>query len=75
MQTIEKIIKSTIPPQQTNVLWLDISGEVPVLKSYKGGEWLPVSDETGLVQQLAIQIGIILGHTKSFDKSFDVSFY
>lgn len=60
MQTIEKIIKSTIPPQQTNVLWLDISLEKPVLKGFKNGAWLPVSSEDADVQHLQEEINEIV---------------
>lgn len=60
MQTIEKIIKSNIPPQRTNVLWMDISLEKSVLKGFKDGQWTPVSSEDADVQHLQEEINEII---------------
>lgn len=39
---IEKIVESKYAPRQTNVIWLDISGDKPVKKSYINGKWVIV---------------------------------
>lgn len=39
MQTIEKFIIDTIPPRQTNVVWIDSSGNTPIFKTFVNGEW------------------------------------
>ena len=56
MQSIEKTIKSALPPTLTNVFWLDISGEKPILKAFKNGQWLPVSSEDTEVKKLQEKI-------------------
>lgn len=57
MQSIEKTIKSALPPTLTNVFWLDISGEKPILKAFKNGKWLPVSSEDPEVEELEGRVG------------------
>lgn len=47
MRQIDKIIKSQSEPKDTNVLWLDTSGENPILKEYEGGEWKTVAGGGG----------------------------
>lgn len=56
MQSIEKTIKSALPPTLTNIFWLDISGEKPILKAFKNGQWLPVSSEDPEVRELQEKI-------------------
>lgn len=43
---MEKIIKSLTPPENKQVLWLDVSGEVKQLKVYINGEWEVINDDT-----------------------------
>lgn len=41
----DPIISSTQPPEPIeDMLWMDISSTPPVLKIYKSGSWIPVSD-------------------------------
>lgn len=42
MANIEKIIKSKNQPKQTNVAWVDLSGETPVEKHFINGRWISV---------------------------------
>lgn len=43
MANIDKIIKSKYQPKQTNVAWVDLSGETPVEKHFINGRWVAVS--------------------------------
>lgn len=43
---MEKIIKSLTPPENKQVLWLDVSGEIKQLKVYINGEWEVINDDT-----------------------------
>lgn len=36
---IDKIIQSNIAPSDKNVMWVDTSGDKPVVKTYTGGTW------------------------------------
>ena len=40
--TIDKTIKSKYQPKQTNVTWVDLSGETPVEKHFINGRWRPI---------------------------------
>jgi len=50
MNTIEKTIKSKVPPSNTNVLWIDTSVTPSILKAFEKGEWVnlgaPTEDDT-----------------------------
>lgn len=41
--TTDKTIKSKNQPKQTNVTWVDLSGETPVEKHFINGRWVAVS--------------------------------
>ena len=45
MANIDKIIKSKYQPKQTNVAWVDLSGETPVEKHFINGRWVATSSE------------------------------
>jgi len=43
-EQIRKIIKSSLPPKDESVIWLDVSNpSKPLLKYYDFGEWVPMS--------------------------------
>lgn len=43
MEIIDKTIKSKYQPKQTNVTWIDLSGEKPVEKHFINGGWVAIS--------------------------------
>lgn len=47
MTNTNKTIKSKNQPKQTNVTWIDLSGETPVEKHFINGRWIAVSSSGG----------------------------
>lgn len=47
MEIIDKTIKSKYQPKQTNVTWIDLSGEKPVEKHFINGRWVAISGGEG----------------------------
>ena len=47
MANVDKIIKSKNQPKQTNVAWVDLSGEIPIEKHFINGRWAAVSGGGG----------------------------
>ena len=43
---MKRIIESLTPPENKQVMWLDVSGKVKQLKAYINGEWVVVNDDT-----------------------------
>lgn len=43
---MKRIIESLTPPENKQVMWLDVSGKVKQLKVYINGEWVVVNDDT-----------------------------
>lgn len=43
---MRRTIESLIPPENKQVLWLDVSGPIKQLKYYANGEWVIVGDDT-----------------------------
>lgn len=43
---MKRIIESLTPPENKQVIWLDVSQEVKQLKAYINGEWVVVNDDT-----------------------------
>lgn len=43
---MKKTIESLTPPENKQVMWLDVSGKVKQLKVYINGEWVVVNDDT-----------------------------
>ena len=43
---MKRTIESQTPPENKQVLWLDVSNEVKQLKCYINGEWVVVGDDT-----------------------------
>lgn len=45
----DKTVKSKYQPKQTNVTWVDVSGETPIEKHFINGQWVAVSGGGGTV--------------------------
>lgn len=43
---MKRTIESLTPPENKQVMWLDVSGKVKQLKVYINGEWVVVNDDT-----------------------------
>lgn len=43
---MKRTIESLTPPENKQVMWLDVSGEVKQLKVYINGEWVVANDDT-----------------------------
>lgn len=43
METIRKTVESKYAPKQTNVIWVDTSGDTPVEKHFIKGKWREMS--------------------------------
>lgn len=43
---MKRTVESLTPPENKQVMWLDISGKVKQLKTYINGEWVIVNDDT-----------------------------
>lgn len=54
-KVIRDIIKSTLPPTNHNVLWLDTSGDSAVLKTYDGGKWKEVTCDSSYMMKIAYE--------------------
>lgn len=44
MEKIRETIKSTTPPNENNVIWIDVSTDEPIQKVFLNGEWKPLKD-------------------------------
>ena len=53
MASIDKIIKSKNQPKQTNVAWVDLSGETPVTKHFINGKWQVAESNELTPEQIA----------------------
>lgn len=47
METIRKTVESKYAPKQTNVIWVDTSGDTPVEKHFIKGKWIAVGGGGG----------------------------
>lgn len=45
---MKRIIESLTPPENTQVMWLDVSDKIKQLKVYINGEWVVVNDDTNI---------------------------
>ena len=43
---MKRTIESLTPPENKQVMWLDVSGKIKQLKTYINGEWVVVNDDT-----------------------------
>lgn len=53
---MKRTVESLTPPENKQVMWLDVSGKVKQLKTYINGEWVIVNDDTenneGIVKEI-----------------------
>lgn len=43
---MKRTIESVTPPENKQVIWLDISGKIKQFKVYNNGEWIVINDDT-----------------------------
>lgn len=49
---MKRIIESLTPPENTQVMWLDVSDKIKQLKVYINGEWVVVNDDTNITNTI-----------------------
>ena len=62
---MKRTVESLTPPENKQVMWLDVSGKVKQLKTYINGEWVIVNDATENNEEIVKEI---LG---KIDKDFE----
>lgn len=62
---MKRTVESLTPPENKQVMWLDVSGKVKQLKTYINGEWIIVNDDTENNEEIVKEI---LG---KIDKDFE----
>lgn len=62
---MKRIIESLTPPENKQVIWLDVSGKVKQLKVYINGEWAVVNDDTENNEEIVKKI------LEKIDKDFE----
>ena len=62
---MKRTVESLTPPENKQVMWLDVSGKVKQLKTYINGEWVIVNDDTENNKEIVKEI---LG---KIDKDFE----
>lgn len=62
---MKRTVESLTPPENKQVMWLDVSGKVKQLKTYINGEWVIVNDDTENNEEIVKEI---LG---KIDKDFE----
>lgn len=62
---MKRTVESLTPPENKQVMWLDVSGKVKQLKTYINGEWVIVNDDTENKEEIVKEI---LG---KIDKDFE----
>lgn len=61
---MKRTIESLTPPENKQVMWLDVSGKVKQLKVYINGEWVVVNDDTENNEEIV---------KKVLEKTYDAS--
>ena len=62
---MKRTIESLTPPENTQVMWLDVSQEVKQLKVYINGEWVVVNDDTKNNEEIVSKV------LEKIDKDFE----
>lgn len=62
---MKRTIESLTPPENTQVMWLDVSQEVKQLKVYINGEWVVVNDDTKNNEEIVSKV------LERIDKDFE----
>lgn len=53
---MKRTVESLTPPENKQVMWLDVSGKVKQLKTYINGEWVIVNDDTENNEEIVKEI-------------------
>lgn len=62
---MKRIIESLTPPENTQVMWLDVSDKIKQLKCYINGEWVVVNDDTKNNEEIVKKV------LEKIDKDFE----
>jgi hypothetical protein len=62
---MKRTIESLTPPENKQIMWLDVSGKVKQLKAYINGEWVVVNDDTENNEEIVKKI------LEKIDKNFE----
>lgn len=62
---MKRTIESPTPPENKNVMWLDVSGKIKQLKVYINGEWVVVNDDTENNEEIVKKV------LEKIDKDFE----
>lgn len=62
---MKRTIESLTPPENKQVMWLDVSGKVKQLKVYINGEWVVVNDDTENNEEIVRKV------LEKIDKDFE----
>lgn len=62
---MKRIIESLTPPENTQVMWLDVSSKIKQLKVYINGEWVVVNDDTKNNEEIVKKV------LEKIDKDFE----
>ena len=60
-KAIEFMVQGALPPNSTNVLWMDTSNPtMPVIKTFNAGAWVTVHTESGKIDEMLCQTIVAL---------------
>lgn len=62
---MKRIIESLTPPENTQVMWLDVSSKIKQLKVYINGEWVVINDDTKNNEEIVKKV------LEKIDKDFE----
>ena len=62
---MKRTIESLTPPENKQVMWLDVSGKIKQLKTYINGEWVVVNDDTENNEEIVKKV------LEKIDKDFE----
>ena len=62
---MKRTIESLTPPENKQVMWLDVSGKAKQLKAYINGEWVVVNDDTENNEEIVKKV------LEKIDKDFE----
>lgn len=62
---MKRTIESVTPPENKQVIWLDVSGKIKQFKVYNNGEWTVINDDTENNKEIAKKV------LEKIDKDFE----
>lgn len=65
------IVKNVFPPVNTEALWVDLSGVIPLFKIYRNGEWQLINNVEGEIESLEEAIEAAEKALKDLDDAVD----